>query len=78
MDKKQNLHEDISYHSDKLNVPLDTSIIPELTNMLFKAISAERLVLVKAVAGLKSEVDHYKNILLTDQELSFKIGMKPQ
>lgn len=70
------MHEDLAYHCDLINVPLDTSIIPELTNILFKAISAERAVLVKAVAGLKEEVNHYKTLLLTDIEVSVKPGTK--
>lgn len=74
MQKKTNLADNLSYHSNLLNVPLDTSIIPELTDLLFRAISTERTVLVRAVAGLKKEVDHYKTLLLTEQEVSVQPG----
>ena len=76
MQKKTNLPENLSYHSTILTVPLDTSLIPELTDLLFSAISSERTVLVRAVAGLKKEVDHYKTLLLTEQEVSVQPGTK--
>jgi len=72
MERKPNHHHNLAYHQDMLNVPLDASLIPKLTDTLFGLISAERVTLIDAVAGLKKEVNHYKTLLLTDQEVEFK------
>ena len=69
---RSNRPEDLAYHCDMLHVPLDTSIIPSITDLLLKLIVSERNMLVQAVAGLKLEVDHYKTLLLTDQEVETK------
>ena len=73
MERKPNLHENLAYHRDLLHVPLDVSLVPHLTDLLFKLITSERTVLVQAVAGLKLEVNHYKNLLLTEEEVEVKI-----
>lgn len=69
---KSNRPEDLAYHCDLLHVPLDTSIIPAITEILFKLITAERTVLIQAIAGLKLEVNHYKTLLLTEVEVDGK------
>ena len=71
--RKANAHEDLAYHRDMLNVPLDTNIVPIITDLLLKLIVAERNVLVNTVAGLKLEVNHYKNLLLTEEEVEVKM-----
>ena len=69
---RSNRPEDLAYHCDLLHVPLDTSIIPSITDLLFKMIANERTVLIQAIAGLKLEVNHYKTLLLTEVEVDSK------
>jgi hypothetical protein len=74
MERKLIHPDNIAYHRDMLNVPLDTSLVPKLTEILFSLISAERVTLVDAVAGLKKEVNYYKTLLLEEHEVEAKIG----
>jgi hypothetical protein len=73
MERKVNLHDNLAYHCDLLNVPLDTSLVPKMTDMVFSLIAAERATLVDAIIGLKKEVNHYKTLLLTEQEVEMKV-----
>ena len=66
-------YKELAYHDDRLHVPLDASIVPNLTDLLFKLIVGERARLIEAVNGLTAEVKHYKNLLLTDQEVCVKV-----
>jgi hypothetical protein len=64
---------ELAYSHELLNVPLDASLVPKITDAVFVLLRDERSALIEAVNGLKKEVEHYKHLLITQHDMSMRV-----